>query len=264
MSPAASTPDDTPAVDSLLQVRDMHKRFDRQVVLDGVSLHVNRGETLVVLGPSGAGKSVLLKCIVGLLRADAGAITWRRRRIDGLSERELAGVRREVGFLFQLGGLFDSMSVAQNVAFPLREHLGLKLDACMDRVQAVLDLVGMGEFLHAELADLSGGQQRRVALARAIVLEPTALLYDEPTTGLDPVRSDIVAQIIRRLQSELSLTAIVVTHDIALARKVADRMLLLNDGRVHVCDTAQAVLDSPDPIVRQFLEGTAPPLQEHT
>lgn len=251
MSVAESNPE------PLLQVRNLTKRFGALTVLEHVDMHVDRGETLVVLGPSGAGKSVLLKCIVGLLRGDGGEVLFRCKRIDQLSESDMALVRREVGFLFQLGGLFDSMTVFQNVAFPLREHLGLDENECLERVTDVLKLVGMAETMDTYPADLSGGQQRRVALARAIVLQPTVLLYDEPTTGLDPIRSDVVARIIRRLQRELDLTAVVVTHDIALARKVADRILLLNKGAVHVCDTAERVLRSEDPIVRRFLEGTS-------
>ena len=253
------------ALEPLLHVHDLRQSFDGVSVLDDVNLQVHRGETLVVLGPSGAGKSVLLKCIVGLLRPDAGEVFFRRRRIDTIPERRLGPIRREIGFLFQLSGLFDSMSVLQNVAFPLREHLTLTESQCKDRVAATLRLVGMEDFMHQYPADLSGGQQRRVALARAIVLEPSMLLYDEPTAGLDPIRSDLVSRIVRRLQNELTLTSIVVTHDIALATKVADRIMLLEEGRVHCVGPRDDILGSKDPIVRRFLEGISEPdMLEHS
>ncbi|MCH2135644.1 MAG: ATP-binding cassette domain-containing protein [Phycisphaerales bacterium] len=243
----------------LLQLRGLCKLFGDLQVLRDVDLDLHAGETLVVLGPSGAGKSVLLKCIVGLLDLNRGSVVFRGRRIDTLSERALVPIRREIGFLFQLGGLFDSMSVFDNVAFPIREHLRADEATCRDRVAQVLSLVGMEGGADLMPADLSGGQRRRIALARSIVLEPTLLLYDEPTAGLDPVRSDVVARIIRRLQETLGLTGVVVTHDIALAKKVADRLVFLHEGRVHLVGDRDTVLNSSDPTISQFLAGTSDP-----
>lgn len=251
---------DTPSTYTpLLSVRSLAKRFGTVTVLNGVSLSVKAGECLVVLGPSGAGKSVLLRCIVSLLRPDAGSVYLRGDRIDTRKERRLVPVRREIGFLFQQGGLFDSLSVFENIAFPIREHERLSEDACRARVERVLERVGLIELIDANTNDLSGGQRRRIALARAIVVQPSMMLYDEPTAGLDPVRSDIVARIIRRLQKNLGLTSIVVTHDIALARKTADRILFLSDGTVHMSGDRDTVLNTTDPIVQQFLAGTSAP-----
>ncbi len=248
----------------LLSVRSLTKCFGDLTVLDGVSLSVKAGESLVVLGPSGAGKSVLLRCIVSLLRPDAGTVHFRGDRIDSLPERQLAPVRRDIGFLFQLGGLFDSLSVFENIAFPLREHERFNDMECRSRVERVLELVGLIDLIEAMPDQLSGGQRRRVALARAIIAEPSMMLYDEPTAGLDPVRSDAVARIIRRLRTNLGLTSIIVTHDIALARKTADRILFLNDGRVHVSGDRDTVLHTTDAMVQQFLEGSseATPLEQ--
>ena len=243
----------------LLSVRSLTKRFGDLTVLDQVSLSVQAGESLVVLGPSGAGKSVLLQCIVSLLRPDGGSVHFRGDRIDSLSERQLVPIRQDIGFLFQLGGLFDSLSVFENVAFPLREHGRLTDDECRSRVEQVLDLVGLVDLIEARPSELSGGQRRRIALARAIVAEPSMMLYDEPTAGLDPVRSDAVARIIRRLRTNLGLTSIIVTHDIALARKTADRILFLNNGRVHVSGDRDTVLNSADIMIQQFLDGSSGP-----
>jgi phospholipid/cholesterol/gamma-HCH transport system ATP-binding protein len=243
----------------LLSVRSLTKQFGDITVLDGVSLSVQAGESLVVLGPSGAGKSVLLRCIVSLLRPDAGSVYFRGNRIDDLPERRLTAVRRDIGFLFQLGGLFDSMSVCENIAFPMQAHERRSDEACRMQAERVLDLVGLRDLIDAQPDQLSGGQRRRVALARAIVVEPSMMLYDEPTAGLDPVRSDVVARVINRLRTNLGLTSIIVTHDIELARKTADRILFLDDGHVHLSGDRDTVLCTSDIKVKRFLEGSSAP-----
>jgi len=241
----------------ILKFRDVTKGFGGSPVLDAIDLSVSRGDTTVILGPSGAGKSVMLKLMIGLLRPDAGEIVFDGTRMDRLPERSLGDIRRRIGFLFQHGALFDSMSVLENVAFPLREHTGLDAPARRARVRETLALLGVDELIDRLPAELSGGQQKRVALARSVVLRPECMLYDEPTTGLDPIRSDVVARLIAMLRRELQPTSVVVTHDIALAFKVADHMLLLRKGHIHLAGPPEAFQDSDDPVVRSFLDGKA-------
>jgi phospholipid/cholesterol/gamma-HCH transport system ATP-binding protein len=246
-SPAA--PDD-----AAVRLVGIEKRFGRTPVLRGVTLAFPRGRTTVVLGPSGCGKSVMLKHVVGLIRPDKGQVLFEGERIDTLSERALAPIRRRFGFLFQQGALFDSMSVRDNVAFPLRELEG---DAPYDedrRVRRVLRLVGLEDRMPSEL---SGGQQKRIALARAVVLDPEVVLYDEPTTGLDPIRSDVINELVLKLKRELGATSIVVTHDLASAFKVADHMVMLHEGQVILEGTPEAFRRSDDPVVSRFLRGEA-------
>ncbi|MDY7108513.1 MAG: ABC transporter ATP-binding protein, partial [Planctomycetota bacterium] len=216
-------------------VRLVHitKRFGRSTVLRDVSLEFARRRTVVVLGPSGCGKSVMLKHIIGLIRPSSGEVWFEQSRVDGLSEAKLGPIRRQFGVLFQHGALFDSLSVRQNIAFPLVEHTDLDREARRERVRHVLRLVGLSEVEEKMPAELSGGQQKRVALARAIVLEPKVILYDEPTTGLDPIRADVINELILKLRRELNATSIVVTHDLTSAFKVADEMVMLYDGRIR-------------------------------
>lgn len=241
----------------IVQLKDVHKSFAHQRVLRGISLEFATGQTTVVLGPSGCGKSVMLKHIIGLLRPDTGEVWFDGSRIDELRESQLVDVRRQVGFLFQMGALFDSMSVRDNIAFPLAEHTQLTAEQIDNRVMRVLGVVGLKEVVNKMPADLSGGQRKRIALARAIVLEPKVILYDEPTTGLDPIRSDVINELILKLQRELRVTSIVVTHDLASAFKVADHMVMLHEGRVCFRGTPEELRQSEDPIVRQFLRGEA-------
>lgn len=237
----------------IVSLRDVRKGFDGVSVLDGLDLDLPAGQTTVVLGPSGCGKSVTLKLIVGLLRPDHGQIFFDSRRIDTLTERELAPVRLQVGLLFQMGALFDSMSVADNIAFPLREHTPLSREEREHRVERALRTVDMAGFGRKLPSQLSGGQRKRIALARAIVLEPRVVLYDEPTTGLDPVRSDGINELIIRLKEQLHVTSLVVTHDLVSARKVADRVVMLFGGRVIADGTYDQLAASEEPIVRHFL-----------
>lgn len=243
--------------DAVVRVQDLEKRFGRQQVLHGLSLDFPRGKTTVVLGPSGCGKSVLLKHIIGLLKPDRGQVWFEDQRVDTLLEHQLGPVRRRFGFLFQQGALFDSMPVRENVRFPLKEA-GIPADVWSEqRVRQVLRMVGLEEAIDKMPAELSGGQQKRVALARAIVLEPQVILYDEPTTGLDPIRSDVINELILKLARQLEVTSIVVTHDLASAFKVADRMVMLHEGRVLLEGYPEDFRRSEDPIVRRFLRGEA-------
>ena len=242
---------------SEVRVEDLHKSFGRQQVLRGVTIAFPPGKTTVILGPSGCGKSVLLKHLVGLLRPDKGQVWFGPTRIDTLSEPALVPVRRRFGFLFQQGALFDSMSVRQNILFPLREAGHPVDDAANARVEQVLGMVGLAEAVDKYPAELSGGMQKRAALARAIVLEPEVILYDEPTTGLDPIRSDVINELILKLSQAMRVTSIVVTHDLASARKVADRMVMLDQGQVVLEDEPERFLASTNPAVERFLKGEA-------
>jgi len=244
---------------AIVRVRRLSRSFGSQVVLRQVDLDFETGKTTVVLGPSGTGKSVLLKHLVGLLRPSDGEVWFGDQRVDLLSERALVAIRQQFGFLFQNGALFDSLDVFENVAFPLHEHASMSAERLRERVRHVVNLVGLIDTLHKMPADLSGGQRKRIALARAIVMNPRVILYDEPTTGLDPIRSDIINELILKLQRELGATSIVVTHDLTSAFKVADRMVMLNDGRVIQHGTPTEFRASVDPVVHRFLMGEAAP-----
>lgn len=243
--------------DAVAELVGVSKRFGPNIILSDVNLAFKKGEVSVILGPSGAGKSVLIKHLVGLLRPDAGAVYVEGKRVDGYSEREFLEVRRRVGYMFQLGALFDSMTVGQNIAFPLLEHTDDSPQERMRKVQEVLKMVGLPGFQGRYPTQISGGQQRRVAMARAIVLKPHLVLFDEPTTGLDPMRSDVISELILALTRHLGISSIVVTHDMASARKIADRMVLLYNGRVVADARKEDFLASDDPLVRRFITGQA-------
>lgn len=240
---------------AIIRLRDVTKAFNGQRVLDELSLSVRPGRTTVIIGPSGCGKSVLLKHMIGLLRPDSGQVLFHDREISSLPERKLVAVRRRMGFLFQGGALFDSMTVAQNIIFPMVEH-GIGTPARRKaRCREVLSLVALDGYEDRFPEELSGGQKKRVALARAIVLDPEVILYDEPTTGLDPVRADLINELVMKLQRLLGATAVVVTHDMASARKIGDRILMLHEGR-FIADTTPAGLDQVDnEVVRRFVTG---------
>jgi phospholipid/cholesterol/gamma-HCH transport system ATP-binding protein len=242
---------------AIVQLKNVHKSFGHQRVLKGVTLDFATGKTTVVLGPSGCGKSVMLKHVIGLLRPDVGEVWFDGQRIDEMRESRLGEIRQQVGFLFQMGALFDSMSVRDNVGFPLTEHTKLSPDEVNARVLRVLNLVGLQDAVKKMPADLSGGQRKRIALARAIVLEPKVILYDEPTTGLDPIRADVINELILKLQRELRLTSIVVTHDLASAFKVADFTVMMHEGHIIFRGTPEEMRASEDPVVQRFLRGEA-------
>ena len=245
------------ANDCVIELRHVSKRFGRLVVLDDLSLSVERGKCLVVIGPSGTGKSVMLKHIVGLIAPDKGEVWYDGRRIDLLPQAELMRLRTDFGFLFQMGALFDSMTNAQNVAFPLVEHSAKRAAEVRDIVESKLAMVGLPGTGDKLPMQMSGGQRKRVALARAIALDPKVILYDEPTTGLDPIRSDVINELIIKLQRELAVTSVVVTHDMQSAMKVADRIVMLTGGRIVFDGTAEQIRASDDPVVKRFVLGEA-------
>jgi len=242
---------------ALIELKDLHKRFGRLVVLDGMNLRIEAGESVVVIGASGSGKSVMLKHIVGLLRPDRGEVWFDGQRIDTLPEKTLMSVRERFGFLFQMGALFDSMTVEDNVGFPLVEHTKLAPEEIRTRVLHKLTMVGLPTVGKKMPAELSGGQRKRVALARAIALEPDVILYDEPTTGLDPIRSDVINELILKLKREMKVTSITVTHDMQSAFKVGDRIVMLHEGKIIFDGSPQDVQSCADPIVQRFVQGEA-------
>jgi phospholipid/cholesterol/gamma-HCH transport system ATP-binding protein len=242
----------------VVEVSGLRKSFDRAEVLRGVSFELERGETLVVMGGSGSGKTVLLRHVAGLIRPDAGGVRVFGLGIEGLSEEELLPIRRRMGYVFQGAALFDSLSVHENVAFPLREHTSLSEPEIHERVVHVLSLVGLGEdVLPLFPSELSGGMRKRVGIARALVIEPELMLFDEPTAGLDPTNSKMVGELIVQLKGGAGDTSIVVTHDVELARTVADRLAILMDGRFAVVGRPNEVMTSGDPAVHAFLAGEA-------
>ncbi|MEM8758372.1 MAG: ATP-binding cassette domain-containing protein [Planctomycetota bacterium] len=249
--PAAPSPAESPP--PLVRVKGLHKRFGDREVLRGVDLEIPTGRTTIVLGPSGCGKSVMLKHIVGLMRPDAGEIWFGGARLDTLSERELAEHRRRIGFLFQLSALFDSMTVAENLGFPVREHNTIRAADRPGRIAEVLEMVDMGGSQDMLPAELSGGQKKRVALARALMLEPELILYDEPTTGLDPERAKDIDGLVVRLNERLGVTGLVVTHDLISARRTGDRIIMLDRGVVIAQGTFEDLVGSEQPRVRRFL-----------
>ena len=244
---------------AIIELRGVSKRFGSLQVLDGIDLALSRGQTTVVIGESGTGKSVLLKHIVMLLRPDHGEVYFHGARVDDRSEADLVPVRRRFGFLFQLSALFDSMTVAENVAFPLTEHGDYSEEEITRVVAEKLHLVGLDGLQHRRPGELSGGQKKRVALARAIALNPEVVLYDEPTTGLDPVRADVINELILRLKRNLDVTGVVVTHDMTSAYKVADRIVMLQGGKVIADGSPEWFKTCADPRVRRFVDGKATP-----
>ncbi len=247
-----------PAADrAVIRLQRVSKRFGSLCVLDNVDLELYAGQTNVIIGESGMGKSVLLKHVIGLLKPDSGSVFYKDQRTDTLSDRRMADVRRDFGFLFQLSALFDSLSVAANVAFPLVERTS-KPRSEIDRiVRDKLRMVGLTGIDNQMPAQLSGGQKKRVALARAIALDPAVMLYDEPTTGLDPVRADVINELIIKLKREMNVTSLVVTHDMASAFKIADRIIMLHGGKFIFDGTCEEIRNSGDERVRRFIEGRA-------
>ena len=242
----------------LVEVVDVRKAFEAVDVLKGVSLRLDKGETLVVMGGSGSGKTVLLRLIDGLLHPDAGSIRLFGTAIERLSEDELLPLRRRLGYVFQGAALFDSLTVEENVAFPLAEHTSVGEREIRERVLRFLSLVGLQERVLPLLpSELSGGMRKRVGIARALIGQPEVLLFDEPTAGLDPTNSKLVGELISELGSEVCDTSIVVTHDLELTKTVADRVAVLIQGRFAALGRLDDVLSSRDPDVQAFLSGEA-------
>jgi phospholipid/cholesterol/gamma-HCH transport system ATP-binding protein len=250
MIPTKTTPDQAP-----VSVHGLRKSFGDQTVLTGLDLTVNRGETVVILGRSGTGKSVLLKLLIGLQRADEGSVRINGQEIVELSLDELNEVRKKVGFLFQQAALYDSLTVEDNVAFPLIRHTPLTSAERTRRVGELLSSVGMEQDVNKMPSELSGGMQKRVGLARALALNPEILLFDEPTAGLDPITSDEIGKLISGMKKERDMTAIVVTHDIHGAKEFSDRFVMVNDGQIAIEGTLEDLQKSQDPFVIQFLKG---------
>jgi len=239
----------------VFRVRRLFKAYDGRTVLDGVDFDVAAGECFAILGRSGAGKSVTLRLLTGLDRSDSGSIRFHDQEITALAERDLAPMRRRVAMLFQSGALFDSMSVADNVAFPLREHRAVGAEAIAGRVAELLDAVGLAGTEAKLPAELSGGMKKRVALARALALDPEVVLYDEPTTGLDPMTAASIGRLMLDVRRRAGATAVVVTHDVALARRVADRFAFLDQGRFRFLGSFAEADRSHDPLLGAFLAG---------
>jgi len=241
----------------MIELIDVHKKFGKQVVLDGVNFNVQEGETVALLGPSGTGKSVLLKHIIGLMSPDAGSIRVNGEEIVGMDERGLDRVRLKFGMLFQGAALFDSMTVGENVGLSLAEHTTLPRDEIRRRVAERLEWVGLTDAADLRPASLSGGMKKRVGLARAMAMDPAIILYDEPTTGLDPITGDVINQLIRAMQQRLGVTSVVVTHDLMSAYKVGDRLAMLYQGRVVFSGTPAEVRHTDHAMVRQFIQGSS-------
>ena len=245
-----------------IEFTDVWKRLGRKEVLRGVNLSVARGESLVIIGRSGTGKSVLLKHAIGLMDADRGTVLVNGLDVAELADRDLFELREGMGMLFQAGALFDSMTIGENVGLALREHTPLPEVQIEIVVAEKLALVGLTGTESQRPSSLSGGMRKRAALARALAMNPKIMLYDEPTTGLDPITSDVINRLIRQLQQRLKITSIAVTHDMRSAYHIADRIAMLHEGRIHAIGTPAEIQATRDPIVRQFIEGSSEgPLQ---
>ncbi|MCX6566811.1 MAG: ABC transporter ATP-binding protein [Candidatus Aminicenantes bacterium] len=241
----------------MIRFRDLHKSFGPKRVLSGLDLEIRTGETLVVIGQSGSGKSVLLKLLIGILDPDRGAVFVDDVEVTSLGRAARQETACKFGMLFQAAALFDSMNVGENVAFGLKRRTDLDEAAVVKIVADSLTKVGLKGIEHLMPHELSGGMRKRVGLARAIAYQPEIILYDEPSTGLDPIRADAINDLILFLQKEMGVTSIVITHDMVSAKKVADRIAMLYDGRIIAVGTPDEIRDSPDPVVQQFLLGRA-------
>ncbi len=243
----------------MIEARNLHKRFGTLSVLEGVSFRIENGESVAIIGRSGCGKSVLLKHLIGLLCPDSGEVLVDGEDIGPLDERQLLRVRRKFGMVFQSSALFDSMTVAENVAFGLRRCENLSEAEIARRVASALDMVELPGTEAKSPAELSGGMRKRVGLARAVIYEPQIVLYDEPTTGLDPIVSDSIDKLMVRVRDQLKVTTVVVTHDMRTARRVGQRVLMMHNKRIYAAGAPEEFFASRDPVVRQFVDGVADP-----
>jgi len=241
----------------MIKLENIYKKFGTQQVLRGLNLDIPAGKITVVIGRSGEGKSVLLKHLMGLMVPDQGRVIVDGKDISTLDETSLNDFRKRFGMLFQNAALFDSMNVFDNVAFPLVEHSDFSKTKIRDRVHEVLELVGLKNVDHKMPSELSGGMRKRVGLARAIAITPQILLYDEPTTGLDPIMTDAIDQLILNTQKALGITSVVISHDIEATYKIADKIAMLHEGQILMEGTAETFKKANNPFVRQFLEGRA-------
>ncbi len=241
----------------MIETRNLRKKFKSQTVLDDVSFCIEDGESMAIIGRSGGGKSVLLKHLIGLLMPDSGEVLIDGENIVGMNERQLLQVRRKFGMVFQGAALFDSMTVGENVAFGLRRHEHLTEAEIEKKVCFALEVVDLPGTQNKQPAELSGGMKKRVGLARAIVYEPRIVLYDEPTTGLDPIVSDSIDELMMGVRDRLHVTSVVVTHDMRSARRLGQHVVMLHRGRIHANGPPDEIFNSQDPIVRQFVDGIA-------
>jgi phospholipid/cholesterol/gamma-HCH transport system ATP-binding protein len=241
--------------DPKIRVVNVHKSFAEHEVLSGVHLEIRQGESMVVIGGSGTGKTVLIRCIIGLVQPDEGEIYVDGTEITSLNEREMNEIRKRFGMLFQGGALFDSLTVWENVGFGLRQHTRLREEEIRRIVSEKLGLLGLRNIEDLMPAELSGGMRKRVSLARAIAMEPEILLYDEPTTGIDPMMADAINELIIRMREKLNVTSIAITHDMTSAYKIADRIAMLYQGKIIEVGTPEEIKSSRSPIVQQFIQG---------
>jgi phospholipid/cholesterol/gamma-HCH transport system ATP-binding protein len=252
MNPEAVSKNGSPVI----EISNLRKSFGGLEILKDVSLKLNQGENLVVLGKSGTGKSVLIKCIVGLLHSDSGVISVFGNDINTLDRKEMSKLKMKIGFLFQSGALYDSMSVKQNLEFPLRrlkKHLREK--EINEKIEESLENVGLADALHKMPSELSGGMRKRISLARTLVVDPMIMLYDEPTTGLDPVTSDEISALINEIQKKYKTSSMIITHDIRCAQTTADRIVMLDKGGVYEEGTLEHFTNSKDPLIKAFFKG---------
>ena len=243
----------------MIEVRGLQRSFGAHRILDGVSFRIEKGESVVIIGRSGCGKSVLLKHLIGLLKPDAGEVLIEGENIVGMNERNLMQVRHRFGMLFQGAALFDSLTVAENIGFAFRRDRSLSREEVIRKVAEALEMVDLPGTESKKPSELSGGMRKRVGLARAIVYQPEIVLYDEPTTGLDPIVSDSIDRLILRVRDRLNVTSVVVTHDMRSARRVGHRILMLHDKRVYATGTPEEIFGSQEPVVKQFIEGVSDP-----
>ncbi|MFH0790724.1 MAG: ABC transporter ATP-binding protein [Candidatus Omnitrophota bacterium] len=239
----------------MIEIKGLSRYFNEHKVLDSLSLKINTGSTCVIIGRSGCGKSVLLKHIVGILRPDKGKILVDNKEIGRLNEKEMSALRMKIGMVFQGGAIFDSMSVGENVGFGLIEHSHINHQELLERIEESLSMVGLSGIGNLMPSELSGGMKKRVALARAICIKPEIILYDEPTTGVDPITADSINELIKNLHDKLKVTSIVVTHDMKSAYKIADRIAMLYQGKIIEEGTALEIQNSRHPVVHQFING---------
>ncbi len=240
----------------MIRIKNLHKSFNDQKVLNGIDLDINDGETIAIIGRSGCGKSVLIKHIIGLLKPDSGTIEVDGKIVNELDEDELYELRKNFGFLFQGAALFDSLTVEENVGLALIENTRMKRDEIRKIVNEKLELVNLSGINEKKPAELSGGMKKRVGLARALVTNPKYIIYDEPTTGLDPISSDSIDQLIYDLSKKLKVTSIVVTHDLVSVKKVADRVAMIHDGKIYFDGAFDDFVETYDPIIQNFIKRT--------
>jgi phospholipid/cholesterol/gamma-HCH transport system ATP-binding protein len=243
----------------MIEVRALKKTFEGQLILDDVNFRIETGESVAIIGRSGGGKSVLLKHLIGLLQPDSGDVLIDGENIEQMDERQLFDVRQKFGMVFQGAALFDSMTVAENVGFVLERRRTLSAAEIAKRVAEALEVVDLPGTENKKPAELSGGMRKRVGLARAIIYEPQIMLYDEPTTGLDPIVSDSIDKLILRVRDHLKVTTVVVTHDMRTARRVGNHVLMLHAKKIYANGKPEEIFTSPDPVIRQFIDGVADP-----